>query len=138
LLNAGTVSAALTEALKANASSYTWVAATIGSENASGYQLAANEPVMSIGGFNGTDPAPRLTAFENYVTEGKIHYFIPGGGMGGGFGGRGVTQNGGSSDSSQITSWVEANFTATTIGGQTLYDLTSPSTSAASSGSAIT
>ena len=33
---------------------------------------------------------------------------------------------GGSSDSSQIAQWVAANFTATTVGGTTVYDLTSP------------
>jgi 4-amino-4-deoxy-L-arabinose transferase-like glycosyltransferase len=122
LLNAGTVSAALRTALKADASSYTWVAATVGAENASGYQLAADEPVMAIGGFNGTDPAPSLAQFEKYVGQGKIHYFIGGGsGLGGGVGG---TTQGGSSDSSEITQWVESHFTATTIGGTTVYDLT--------------
>ena len=32
---------------------------------------------------------------------------------------------GSDSSSSQITSWVEQNFTATTISGVTVYDLTS-------------
>jgi 4-amino-4-deoxy-L-arabinose transferase-like glycosyltransferase len=123
LLNAGTVSAALTTALTTNASSYTWVAATVGAESASGYQLAADEPVMAIGGFNGTDPAPSLAQFEKYVREGRIHYFI-GGGSGLGGGGFGGASQGGSSDSSEITQWVESHFTATTIGGTTVYDLT--------------
>jgi 4-amino-4-deoxy-L-arabinose transferase-like glycosyltransferase len=131
LLNSGAVSSALTAALKANASDYTWVAAAIGAENASGYQLAADEPVMAIGGFNGTDQDPSLATFENYVSEGKIHYFIGGGGLGGGFGGPGG-QSGASSDASQISAWVEAHFTATTIGGTTVYDLTSPSTTSSS------
>jgi 4-amino-4-deoxy-L-arabinose transferase-like glycosyltransferase len=125
LLNSGSVSTALTTALKANASSYTWVAATVGAENASGYQLAADEPIMAIGGFNGTDAAPSLTVFEKDVAAGKIHYFI-GGGTGGGLGG----QQSGSNDASQITAWVEAHFTATTVGGTTVYDLTSATTSA--------
>jgi 4-amino-4-deoxy-L-arabinose transferase-like glycosyltransferase len=122
LLNAGSVSAALTEALKADASSYRWVAAAVGAENAAGYQLAADEPVMAIGGFNGTDPAPSLAQFEKYVSEGKIHYFIGGGGIGG-------QAQGGSSDSSAITQWVESHFEATTIGGSTVYDLTTATTS---------
>ena len=54
---------------------------------------------MSIGGFNGTDPAPSLAQFEAYVAAGDIHYFIGGGGFGG---------NGGSSDSSEIATWVAA------------------------------
>jgi hypothetical protein len=121
LLNAGSVSAALTTALKSDASSYRWVAAAVGAENAAGYQLAADEPVMAIGGFNGTDPAPSLAQFEQYVGEGKIHYFIGGGGLGG-------QAQGGSSDSSAITQWVESHFTATTIGGTTVYDLTTATT----------
>jgi 4-amino-4-deoxy-L-arabinose transferase-like glycosyltransferase len=115
LLGSSTPSAALTAALKANASSYTWVAAAIGSNDASGYQLATGDPVMAIGGFNGSDPAPTLAQFEKLVTAGKIHYFIAGS-VG--------TPNGGSNASSEISSWVSSHYTATTIGGVTLYDLT--------------
>ena len=98
------------------------------SNNAAGYQLGSGEPVMAIGGFNGTDPAPTLTQFEKYVSEGKIHYFISGsGGFGGaGPGGAGPGGAGGTSDdASQITSWVESHFTAETVGGVTVYDLSS-------------
>jgi hypothetical protein len=121
LLNATTPSAALTTALKANGGNYRWAAAAIGSQNASGYQLASGEPVMAIGGFNGSDPAPTLAQFEAYVKAGDIHYFI--GGSGGGFGG----STGGSSDSQAISTWVSSHFTAETIGGTTVYDLTSGS-----------
>jgi 4-amino-4-deoxy-L-arabinose transferase-like glycosyltransferase len=127
LLNAGSVSTALSTALKSDASSYRWVAATVGAESASGYQLTTDEPVMAIGGFNGTDPAPSLAQFEAYGSECKIHYFIGGGGGLGGAGG-GQSQ-GGISESSQITQWVESHFTATTIGGTTVYDLTTATTS---------
>ncbi len=48
------------------------------SNNAAGYQLASGDPVMAIGGFNGTDPSPTLAQFEKYVSEGKIHYYIAG------------------------------------------------------------
>ena len=70
-----------------DASQYRWVAATIGANAAAGYQLATNDAVMAIGGFNGTDPTPTLAQFQQYVADGDIHYFI-GGGFGGGFGGR--------------------------------------------------
>ncbi|MGX9677793.1 mannosyltransferase YkcB-related protein [Heyndrickxia faecalis] len=40
------------------------------------YQLATDQPVMDIGGFTGSDPAPTLSAFKKYVRQGKIHYFI--------------------------------------------------------------
>ena len=101
------------------------------SNNAAGYQLASGEPVMAIGGFNGTDPAPTLAQFEQYVSEGKIHYFISGSGGfgGGGFGGFGGGGGGSSDDASQITSWVESHFTAETLGGVTVYNLTSGTSS---------
>ena len=79
-LNASQSNAALNKLLQANASRYTWAAATVNSNNAAGYQLASGEPIMAIGGFNGTDPAPTLRQFETYVSEGKIHYFIASGG----------------------------------------------------------
>ncbi len=115
ILGASTSNAELTAALQKDAGTYTWVAAAVGANTAAGYQLASQEPVMAIGGFNGTDPWPTLAAFEQYVAQHKIHYFIAGGG---GFGG------GGTSGSTAIVSWVESHFTATTIGGTTVYDLT--------------
>ncbi len=119
LLNAPTPSAELVAALQQKADSYTWVAAAVGSQNASGYQLASEQPVMAIGGFNGSDPSPTLAQFQQYVAAGKIHYFI-GGSTGGGPG----AQLGGSQSSSEIATWVSEHFTATTIGGVTVYDLT--------------
>jgi 4-amino-4-deoxy-L-arabinose transferase-like glycosyltransferase len=116
LLGGSTASAEMVALLTADASSYTWVAAAVGSNNASGYQLATGLPVMAIGGFNGSDPSPTLAQFQALVAAGKIHYFLGGGGFGG--------QNGGSSASSEIAAWVAANFTARTVGGTTVYDLT--------------
>ncbi|MDT4941780.1 MAG: hypothetical protein QOJ34_1869, partial [Pseudonocardiales bacterium] len=106
---------AVTALLSANASEYTWVAAAVGSDSAAGYQLATQEPVMPVGGFNGSDPAPTLAQFKAYVAAGSIHYFIAGS-LG--------QSNGGSQAASSIASWVAANFTATTVNSVTLYDLT--------------
>ncbi len=119
LLNGASVSTELTQLLNATPSTTTWVAATLGSQNAASYQLATQRSVMAIGGFNGSDPSPTLAQFKTYVSEGKIHYFISSGTLG--------NQNGGSDVASQISSWVEQNFTATTVGGVTVYDLTSGS-----------
>ena len=116
LLNASTPSAELVALLSADASSYTWVAAAVGANSAAGPQLATGLPVMAIGGFNGSDPTPTLAAFQQLVARHKVHYFL-GGGFGGGPGG-------GSSTSSAITSWVQSTFTAKTVGGVTVYDLT--------------
>jgi 4-amino-4-deoxy-L-arabinose transferase-like glycosyltransferase len=119
LLNGSTSSAAMTALLKADASSYRWVAATVGAQNASGYQLATGYSVMPIGGFNGSDPSPTLAQFKALVAAHQIHYFIGsasvgGGGIGGGSQGT----------SSAIASWVSSTFTAKTVGGVTVYDLT--------------
>jgi len=114
------VASALVTALRSNASDYTWAAATVGSQNAATYQLASGQAVMPLGGFNGSDPSPTLAEFEQYVSEGRIHYFIGGGGTG--------RSNGGSSASSAIATWVESHFESTTIGGVTVYDLSSGST----------
>jgi 4-amino-4-deoxy-L-arabinose transferase-like glycosyltransferase len=103
-------------ALLQDSDRYTWVAAAIGSNEASGYQLATQKSVMPIGGFNGSDPSPTLTEFQQAVAEGKIHYFIGGGNFG--------PQIGGSNESRQIANWVSDHFTSTTIDGVTLYDLT--------------
>jgi 4-amino-4-deoxy-L-arabinose transferase-like glycosyltransferase len=129
LLGGSTPSAAFTAALQSSANRYTWVAATVGSNQASGYQLATGKPVMAIGGFNGTDPAPTLAAFQQLVAEGRIHYFIEGGGFGGGGGGPGGAAGGSvSSTSSQITAWVQSHYTSVSIGGATLYNLTPATT----------
>ena len=72
LLGGSTPGPALTRVLAAGASTYRWVAATTGSNSASGYQLATGDPVMSIGGFNGTDPAPTLAEFQRFVAPTAI------------------------------------------------------------------
>ncbi|MGW3102798.1 ArnT family glycosyltransferase [Streptomyces sp. NPDC001100] len=120
LLNGATVTSAAKKLLQTDAGKYTWVAASIGSQNAASYQLATGDPVMAIGGFNGTDPSPTLAQFQKYVADGKIHYFISGGtGMGGSSTG----------SSSQITSWVEKNYKKVTVGSATFYDLTQKTSS---------
>ncbi|CAN7218053.1 ArnT family glycosyltransferase [Knoellia sp. LjRoot47] len=121
LLDASTPSTEVVAALSENASSYRWVAAAVGSQNAAGLQLGTELPVMAIGGFNGSDPSPTLAQFQEYVEQGQIHWFAA---SGGGMGGRGGGM-GGNGTASEISSWVQANFTAVTIDGSTFYDLTS-------------
>ena len=144
LLDASTPNTEVVSALGADASSYTWVAAAIGSQNAAGLQLASGLPVMAIGGFNGSDPSPTLAQFQAWVQQGRIHYFAAssGGGQGAGFGGpsggpgggRPGGGMGGSGTGSEISTWVQENFTAVTIGGSTFYDLTQPTGAASSTG----
>ncbi|WP_210717630.1 glycosyltransferase family 39 protein [Amycolatopsis acididurans] len=94
-----------------------WSAAANGSMSAASLALNSDTAVIAIGGFNGGDPAPTLEQFKQYVADGDITYYISGGT--GGFGG----DRGGSGS---IASWVEQNYTATTVGGTTVYDLTKP------------
>ena len=135
---------------------YTWAAATISANAAAPLELATGQPVMAIGGFSGSDPAPTLAQFQQYVNEGKIHYFVAGGGgpsrAGAGAAGSaslpgdtaagaaetqtgnlpGGPGGGANSTASQISAWVAANFTAQTVGGVTVYDLTQPQSAAGS------
>jgi len=145
LLDASRPSAALVALLEKDAGRYTWVAATVGSQSAAGYQLATDDPVMSLGGFNGSDPYPTLAEFEALVNAGKVHYFIAGGagstaGDGGSTGSgsaagssagaaptAGAQTSGGSNSMSAISAWVAAHFTSQTVGGITVYDLSSRS-----------
>ena len=120
LLGGTSANDSLVELLTHNASGYRWAAATTGSQNAASYQLASELPIMAIGGFNGSDPAPTLDEFKAYVAQGLIRYYIASGGMGGGMGG---TQMDGSSAASEIAEWVAQNYTAQTIGNTTVYDL---------------
>lgn len=108
-----TVSDALKEKLKADSGKYKWSAATIGSQSAASYQLSTDTNVMPIGGFSGNDDAPTVDQFKKLVSEKKIHFFIADSGRGGGPGGN-----------NEITSWVKEHFTATSIDGVTVYDLT--------------
>ena len=126
--NAAT-SAALAKLLESGAPGYRWAAATVGSDSAASLELSTGGvPVMAIGGFSGSDPAPSLAEFQQLVAAHEVHYFVAGAGGGfGGAGGAGGAGRGGGNDASQVTAWVEAHFTAQTVGGTTVYDLTTPS-----------
>jgi 4-amino-4-deoxy-L-arabinose transferase-like glycosyltransferase len=136
-----TTSAALVKALRSDAGSYRWVAATSGSQSAASLELASDEAVMGIGGFSGQGGNLSLAAFERYVAKGDIHYYIGSTGGGNGSSGSGSSSAvpngggpsgalpggrgpGGGGSSSAIATWVKAHYTAQTIGGQTVYDLT--------------
>jgi 4-amino-4-deoxy-L-arabinose transferase-like glycosyltransferase len=120
------VSSQLVKALRSNASSYRWSAATSGSQSAASLELASGTAVMGIGGFNNEGGNLSLAAFERYVAKGDIHYYVAsqgaGGGAAGGPGGGGGPGRGGTSSS--IASWVKANFKTVTLGSTTVYDLT--------------
>ncbi|RDI55312.1 glycosyltransferase family 39 protein [Nocardia mexicana] len=97
-----------------------WTAATVGASTAGDLALNSGTSVMAIGGFTGGDNTPTLDQFQQYVADGQVRYFIAGNSMGGGPGG------GSDNVGSQITAWVKEHYTAITVGGTTVYDLTQP------------
>jgi hypothetical protein len=112
------VSSALVKLLETGAGKYRWIAATEGSQEAAPIELATGGlAVVAIGGFNGSDPSPTLAQFESMVAAHEIHYYV----------GRGTQSFGGGPGSTSIASWVAAHYTAQTVGGVTVYDLTKPS-----------
>ncbi len=104
-----------------------WIAATSGAGSAAPLQLAADAPVMAIGGFNGGDPSPTLAEFAALVASGDLRYYVAGGMGGGGMGGRG---------GDSIPAWVEEHGTPVdgdAVGGATVYDLSAAAQDAAAS-----
>ncbi|MGW4246801.1 glycosyltransferase family 39 protein [Nocardia sp. NPDC004722] len=95
-----------------------WAAASVGAGDSASLALNSGKSVMAIGGFTGSDDSPTLAQFQYYVSTGQVRYFVASGfGMGGS-----------DSSSARITAWVKANFTAETLGGTTVYDLSQPHT----------
>jgi 4-amino-4-deoxy-L-arabinose transferase-like glycosyltransferase len=110
--------------LVANQGSATWIVAATSAQEAGPLELATGLPVMSMGGFTGSDPAPTLDQLKAYIASGQLRYVLAGGNGGGGFGGGGF---GGGSDTtaSDRTAWVTSACTVVDYGGSgtsTLYD----------------
>ncbi|TFC00551.1 MULTISPECIES: glycosyltransferase family 39 protein [unclassified Cryobacterium] len=99
------------------ASTARWAAAVDGSQSAATLELSTGVAVMAIGGWS-SDPTPTLAEFQAYVAAGDVGYYISGS-QGGGMGG-------GDSTATAIATWVAATYTATTVGGSTVYDLSTP------------
>jgi hypothetical protein len=123
----GGISKQLISYLEAHRDGAAWLVAVSGSSTAAEIILeTGGAPVMAMGGFTGSDPAPTLAQLQQYVSRGQLHYVLTGGGRGG-FGGGG----GGGGGTAQVEPWVEQNCTAvsptvygasaTTGGGQQLY-----------------
>jgi len=108
---------ALVTYLLSNRGNATWIVATTSAMQAGSIELASGQPVMAMGGFSGSDPAPSLAQLQSLVASGQLRYVLIGGG--GGFGGPGVNST------SAIDQWVTSVGTAVDYGGSggTLYDL---------------
>jgi 4-amino-4-deoxy-L-arabinose transferase-like glycosyltransferase len=113
------VSASLIRYLEANQGSARYLVAANGSMTTAPIIIQTGKAVVTIGGFNGADPAPTVSQLAKMVAAGELKYvLLSGDGDGGGFGGPG----GGTS--SVLSTWVKQHGTAVTgvtSGSGTLY-----------------
>jgi hypothetical protein len=114
----GAVSKELIAYLEAHRDGATWLAAVSGSSTAAEIILeTGGTPVIAMGGFIGSDPTPTLSQLQQYISQGKLHYVLVGGGGTGGGTGRGVG-TGGTDDTDSaggpaaVDPWVESHCTA--------------------------
>ena len=113
---------ALVRFLVANRHGETWLVAVSSANQAGPIQLASGVPVMAMGGFMGSDPAPTLAELQADVRAGRLRYVLlggPGGGPGGFFGGDGV-----GNVAAERTQWVRSACTPIAADGvqEPLYD----------------
>lgn len=85
---AASAEAALVKFLLANQQGAMWIAAVDSANTSAPIQLSTKQPVMAIGGFNGSDSALTLQSFKQLVATGKVRYYVVdsrsrGGGPGG-------------------------------------------------------
>ena len=99
------------------------MAAAVGSNSAAGYQLATEQPVMAIGGFNGSDPSPTLASSRQYVADGEIHYFIASGGGLAAAAASAAARTPAARPRRRSPPGSASSFTAQTVDGVTVYDL---------------
>jgi 4-amino-4-deoxy-L-arabinose transferase-like glycosyltransferase len=119
---ATTTDTALDNYLVAHKGNATYIVAAFGSQSSAPIIIATGQPVITIGGFNGGDPAPTLAQFQQLVAQGKVRYVLVRGGGFGGPGGGGFGGPGGGN--SAISQWVTAHGTQVNYGGSsTLYDV---------------
>ena len=94
----------------------TWLVAVVSANESAAIQLTSGQPVMAVGGFNGSDTPLTLEQFKQLVKDGKVNYYaVSSHGHGGGPGG----------GNNEITAWVKQTGTVVNYGGSdvTLYKL---------------
>ena len=94
----------------------TWLVAVASANESAAIQLTSGQPVMAVGGFNGSDTPLTLEQFKQLVKDGKVNYYaISSRGHGGGPG----------SGNNEITTWVKQTGAVVNYGGSdvTLYKL---------------
>lgn len=107
-------SADVLAAISSASSSETWIAATFSAQNAAQYQLSTGRPVMALGGWLGTDPAPTLERFQSIVAQKQVKHFIWQQDL------IDLRQLG--PETMSISEWVSDNFNYRLIGSTKIYD----------------
>lgn len=103
--------------LVANRGGATWLLAVTSANVAGPIQLATGIPVMAMGGFSGSDPAPTLEQLQGYVRSGALR-FVMAGTERGGFGGPpGAVGDGRAAGSGAVSGWVMQACAPVRIGG---------------------
>jgi hypothetical protein len=85
----------LVEYLQANKGGSEYLVATTDSHRASSLILNTDEKVIDMNGFEGHDPVFSADELSGLVKDGKVHFFLVGGGPGG--------------SESESASWVQDN-----------------------------
>ncbi|MEV6508028.1 glycosyltransferase family 39 protein [Streptomyces sp. NPDC051642] len=93
------VSSEMIAYLKKHQDGATWLLAVSTDQTASSIILESGQPVISMGGWSGSDNAMTLAKLKSLVKSGKLHYII-------------VSSDGGQGTNSAITTWVKAHGTA--------------------------
>ena len=82
----GGVSTQMLSYLEAHQDGATWLVATSSAQTADGIILSSGgKAAIAMGGFTGSDPAMSVAQIKEYISSGKLHYVLVGGG--GGMGG---------------------------------------------------
>lgn len=100
----------------------TWLAAVNSANESAPIQLSSGQPVMAIGGFNGSDSTLTLSQFKQLVKQGKVRYYVVNSRQGKSSGPSGMSGPGSNSD---ILTWVKSAGSKVDYGGTqyTVYDL---------------
>ena len=100
----------------------TWLAAVNSANESAPIQLSSSQPVMAIGGFNGSDSTLTLSQFKQLVKQGKVRYYVVNSRQGKSSGPSGMS---GPSSNSEILTWVKSTGSKVDYGGTqyTVYDL---------------
>jgi 4-amino-4-deoxy-L-arabinose transferase-like glycosyltransferase len=107
----GQVSSALINYLKAHRGNAKYLVATPSSQSAAPIIIATGLPVMSLGGFSGSDPILTTAQLASLAGAGQVRYFLLGGG-------------GGPGGNNMLTTWIQQHSKVITVSGTQLYEYT--------------